>query len=209
MATSITIRISDAGNTTQTSYQNILRRITGSGTSDDAQWNLNGIARQCEGMAAAAKPVTLQVAVGSGAFAAASGTVAPAQASITAGDILYVGSVGFVATDGAVTPGAATFDMRTSTAAVCTSIAAQINAHASLTGVVTATANATTVTIAAAQWGAIGNHITLAKVNTNNAALVLNGLANTVLQSTLLNGTGGTEASTGTYPALSGFVGIQ
>lgn len=147
-----------------------------------------------------ARSANLTVGVADSAtWTAASGTVAPAQASITANDILYVGSVGFVATNGAVTVGQATFDLRTSTAAVCTSIAAQINGHASLTGVVSAEASATTVTITAKQKGAVGNHITLAKVDANNAALVLNGLADTVHQSTLLNGVGGLDTAPVSY----------
>jgi phage tail sheath gpL-like len=142
----------------------------------------------------------LTVGVAAGAsFTVSAGTVTLVQASLTAGDIVYVGSVGFVATNGAVTLGQATFDMRTSDTACATSLAAQVNAHASLTGVLSATSATGVVTITAKQPGAIGNHITLAKVDTNNAAIVLNGLADTVHQSTLLNGVGGLDASPVTY----------
>lgn len=155
----------------------------------------NVLAKFFRGLAGGVYSGKFVIGVGSGSAVSAVGTVAPAQASITAGDILYVGSIGFVATNGAVTPGDATFDMRTDTASVCTSIAAQVNAHATLTGVVSASATATTVTITAKLPGTVGNHITLAKVNVANAAFVLNGLANTVLQSTLLAGTGAFDAS--------------
>ena len=119
MAGSVTIRVGWPGDKTQAILKSQLQP---SSDRSAAAWValrqlFNSIAAGCE-------RVSLDVAVGASDFAAAVGTVAPAQASITAGDILYVGSVGFVATNGAVTLGAATFDMRTSTAAVCTSIAA-------------------------------------------------------------------------------------
>lgn len=158
--------------------------------------------RFLQGIQGGAHLGTVYVGAASDALVAATGTVEPSQSDLTAGDILYVGSVGFVATNAAVTLGDATFDMRTSDAAVATSIAAQVNAHASLTGVLTAAVNAsdnTKVDLTADLPGVQGNHITLAKVDTTDAALVLNGLANTVHQSTLLNGTGVADGSALTF----------
>ena len=139
----------------------------------------------------------MTVSVGASALVAAIGKVTCVQASITAGDIVYVGSVGFVATNGAVTLGQATYDMRTSNTAVGASLAAQINAHASLTGIVTATAATGTVTITSVQKGALSTQIRLAKAVTTNAAHVLNGNAATVLTTVLGDGTTGSTAGTG------------
>lgn len=167
--------------------------------SDRSRSELVALRNLMRGLSAGARLGTVTVGTASGDWTAAAGTVALVQASLTAGDIVYVGSVGFVATNGAVTLGAATFDMRTSNDACGISLAAQINAHASLTGVVTAANVSGTVTVTAVAKGAIGNHVTLAKANTNNAAIILNGLANTVLQSTLLAGAGGLDSAPVTY----------
>lgn len=150
-------------------------------------------------IAGGARNGKITLGVGGSVFAQATGTVLLAQASITAADIVYVGSVGFVATNGAVTPGQATFDMRTSDTAAAASLAAQINAHASLSGIVTATSSTGTVTITSVQVGELNNHITLAKVDANNAAFILNGSANTVHQTTLTGGTGGIDTAPVTY----------
>jgi hypothetical protein len=49
---------------------------------------------------------------------------------VTAGDVVTIGVTAFTAQAGAATPGAATFQAATSNAATATSLAAQINAHA-------------------------------------------------------------------------------
>ena len=142
----------------------------------------------------------MQVAIGSGtAVTKASGTVALAQASLTAGDIVQVGSVGFVATNGAVTLGQATFDMRTSNNAVGVSLAAQINAHAALAGLVSAVNASGTVTITATLNSALSNNIGLSKKVTTAAGVILNGLANTVNTSSLGGGASGVDATPTTY----------
>lgn len=163
---------------------------------------LNKLGNMCSALAGGLAIGSVQVSVGSGtATTAASGTVLIAQVSVTAGDIVYVGSTGFVATNGAVVLGEATFDMRTSDTAAATSLKAQINARATLNTSVVATSVTGTVTVTALGRVPEANHITLAKVNTNNAAFVLNGLANTVLQSTLLNGAQGGDTSPVVYSA--------
>lgn len=126
---------------------------------------------------------------------AASGTVALVQASLTAGDVVYVGSVGFVATNGAVTLGHATFDMRTGNTQAGASLAAQINAHATLSGVVTATAATGTVTVTAVTKGTLSNHICLGKKATTAAGVILNGGADTVTVASLTSGAA-TDSST-------------
>lgn len=190
---STTLVITHGSEETQT-----IKDLLKQGSSEDRE-GLVRLASYFRAVASGNRNASVQIGTGDSAAAAAAGTVACVQASITAGDILYVGRVGFVATNGAVTPGDATFDMRTSDTAVGASVAAQVNAHASLTGVLTATAASGTVTITATVPGLTGNNITLAKVDANNAALILNGLADTVHQSTLLGGTGGTDSAVQTY----------
>lgn len=74
-------------------------------------------------------------------------------------DEITVGGVTFVAQSGAATLGQATFQAATSNNATATSLAAQINAHADLDGIVTATALGAVVTVSAVDRG--GNDIAL------------------------------------------------
>lgn len=62
-------------------------------------------------------------------------------------DALAVAGVSFVAQAGAATPGDATFQAATSNAATATSLAAQINAHATASAKVYAVASSATVTL--------------------------------------------------------------
>lgn len=74
-------------------------------------------------------------------------------------DTVTVGATAFTATDGAVTPGQATFDARTGTSNAATSLAAQINAHATAGALVYAVASGAVVTIYAIAEGAAGNAV--------------------------------------------------
>jgi hypothetical protein len=75
-------------------------------------------------------------------------------------DVITVGGVAFTAQVGAATLGAATFQAATSNDATATSLAAQINAHATTSALVTAEAAGAVVTLTANDAGASGNAIT-------------------------------------------------
>lgn len=83
-------------------------------------------------------------------------------------DAIVINGTSFAAQAGAATPGAATFQAASSNNATATSLAAQINAHATIGALVRASANGAVVTIAAVTGGTGGNAITL--VYTNNDA---------------------------------------
>lgn len=76
-------------------------------------------------------------------------------------DVVSVGGVAFTAQVGAAVLGAATFQAATSNDATATSLAAQINAHATTSALVTASALAAVVTITAIEGGSGGNAIAL------------------------------------------------
>lgn len=76
-------------------------------------------------------------------------------------DTIEVGGVVFTAQAGAATLGDETFQAATSNSATATSLAAQINAHEDLDGVVTAVAVGAVVTVTAVQTGSQGNAIDL------------------------------------------------
>lgn len=95
----------------------------------------------------------------------ASGTVtisSYANLVVSSGDTVTVGATAFTAQAGAATPGAATFQAATSNNATATSLAAQINAHATAGALVKAVANNAVVTLYAKAGGAAGNSIALA-----------------------------------------------
>lgn len=73
-------------------------------------------------------------------------------------DTITIGGTAFTATDGAVTPGAGTFDARTSTALAAASLAAQINAHATASTKVYAVASGAVVTLYAVVEGTGTGH---------------------------------------------------
>lgn len=78
--------------------------------------------------------------------------------NLAAGDTITVGATGFVGQAGAVTPGGATFQAATSLAATATSLAAQINAHATASTLVYAIASSATVRLYAKVEGAATGH---------------------------------------------------
>lgn len=98
-------------------------------------------------------------------------------------DVVAVAGVNFTAQAGAATPGTGTFQASTSNNATATSLAAQINAHATAGALVKAVASAAKVIITAKHGGTAGNAIALAY--TNNDANV----GATVSGATLTGGT--------------------
>lgn len=98
-------------------------------------------------------------------------------ANLVAGtdDTVTVGETAFTATDGAVTPGQATFDARTGTSNAATSLAAQINAHATASTLVFAIASGALVYIYAKAEGAAGNetiNLTYEQLGTGDGATI-------------------------------------
>lgn len=98
-------------------------------------------------------------------------------------DTVTIGDTAFTATDGAVTPGDATFDARTGTSQAATSLAAQINAHATASTKVYAVASGAVVTLYAKVEGAGTGH----DVTTTYEQLG-NGVGATVEQAALAGG---------------------
>jgi hypothetical protein len=80
-------------------------------------------------------------------------------------DTLAIGATTFTAQAGAATLGQATFQAASSNNATATSLAAQINAHATANTVVVASANGAVVTISARNAGVAGNAVTIAYTN--------------------------------------------
>lgn len=116
------------------------------------------------------------------ALAFASGTVT--VASIQADDTITISGV--TLTGKASPAGESQFDSDGSDTVVATAIAACINAHSSLVGIVTASSSAAVVTISAAQKGLMGNAITLASSDNTRLA---------VSAARLANGTGAGESA--------------
>jgi hypothetical protein len=94
-------------------------------------------------------------------------------------DSVTVGATIFTAQTGAATPGQATFQAATSNAATATSLAAQINAHATAGALVKAVADDDAVTLYAKTAGAATGHdVALAYTdNDANVGIVLSGLS--------------------------------
>lgn len=89
---------------------------------------------------------------------------------VTSGDIVTIGATAFTAQAGAVTPGQATFQAATSNAATATSLAAQINAHATAGALVYAAvdpSNSAKVLLTAKLNGTDGNAIVLTYTDSN------------------------------------------
>lgn len=91
-------------------------------------------------------------------------------------DVVTVGGVAFTAQSGAATLGTATFQAATSNNATATSLAAQINAHATASTIVTASASGAVVTLTAKASGADGNSVTLTYTdNDSNVGATVSG----------------------------------
>ena len=111
---------------------------------------------------------------------AASGTITVTNyANLVSGtdDSVTIEGVTFTAQEGAVTLGQTTFRAATSNEATATSLAAQINAHATIGALVTASVVGAVVTVTAKVAGAAGNTIGLSYTdNDTNVGITLAGL---------------------------------
>lgn len=96
----------------------------------------------------------------------------------TAADVITVAGVAFAAQAGAVTLGTATFRAATANNDTATSLAAQINAHATTSPLVTAVATTGAVLITAKQAGSAGNNIAVSYTDNGggNIGATLSGL---------------------------------
>jgi hypothetical protein len=101
----------------------------------------------------------------------------------TTADVITVNGTAFTAQAGAVTPGGATFQAATSVTATAASLAAQINAHATVGLVVRASSALGVVTLAAVAAGASGNAITTTYTDNGGG-----NIGATVQQATLASG---------------------
>jgi hypothetical protein len=99
----------------------------------------------------------------------AKGTITCAAAD--AADNVTIGATTFVGTAGAVTPGAATYSIDTGNNEAATSLAAQINAHAVASTIVTASASSAVVTLRAVASGIAGNSIVLTSTDGTDLAV--------------------------------------
>jgi phage tail sheath gpL-like len=118
----------------------------------------------------------------------ASGTVTLTYASIADSDTVTI--LGSVLTCVTGTPTTAQFKKQTNAATTAANLAAAINAHATLSLLVSAAAASGVVTVTALANGAIGNQGTLATSNSSGFGLSAANLA---------NGAGGAETTTTSY----------
>lgn len=117
-------------------------------------------------------------------------------ASATVGDNITIGTTTFVATSGAVTPGAATYSIDTSDDAAAASLAAQVNAHAVASQVVWASSITNITYLRAIAGGTVGNTIVLTSVDGITTSVTGTG--------TLIDG--GTDTDLPVYASVSGAV---
>lgn len=136
-------------------------------------------------------------------LAQASGTVTiSSYANLVSGtdDAITVAGVAFTAQAGVATLGTATFHADTSNNITAASLAAQINAHATTSALVTAEADGAVVTITAIEYGQSGNDIAVSYTdNDTNVGATLAGLSGGKL-----SGGGGIELG-----GFSGVVGVS
>lgn len=92
-------------------------------------------------------------------------------------DTLTIGATVFTAQAGAATLGAGTFQAATSNDATATSLAAQINAHATAKTLVKAVAVGPLVSLVAVSAGAAGNDVAVVYVDNGSIGLTLAGLS--------------------------------
>lgn len=124
--------------------------------------------------------------------------------SADAGDNITIGATTFVGTAGAVVLGAATYSVDTGNTEAATSLAAQINAHAVASTVVTASSSAAVVTIRAIAAGTGGNSIVL--TSTDGTDLAVSGAGTLTGGAAVANNQfdfGGTNAQTATALAAA------
>lgn len=92
---------------------------------------------------------------------AATGTVTLTQASLTAGDVVWIGGIALTAVSGTATPASGTWSIDTSDTAAATSLALAINSYPAVRDLVTATSASGVVTITSRVAGTVGNTISL------------------------------------------------
>lgn len=112
-------------------------------------------------------------------------------------DIITIGGVAFTAQAGAVVLGEAKFQASTSNNATATSLANQINAHATTKNLVLATVVGAIITITAKEAGFAGNNIGLTYESHGSAGLVLSSITNNKLD-------GGAGLILGTWNGVAG-----
>lgn len=103
----------------------------------------------------------------------ASGTITFASAA--SGDNITIGATTFIATTGAVTPGAATYCYDTGNNQTAASLVAQVKAHAVASTVVRPYASSAVVTLRSIQGGTAGNSVVLTSVDGATTAVTGSG----------------------------------
>lgn len=98
-----------------------------------------------------------------------------ANLTATTADTINVAGTTFTAQAGAATPGTATFQAATSLAATATSLAAQINAHATVSLLVKAVASGAKVLFTAKHGGTAGNAYVITYVSNGSVGLTTSG----------------------------------
>jgi phage tail sheath gpL-like len=126
----------------------------------------------------------------------ASGTVT--MGTPTTSSDVTVGSIEFVGTAGAVTPGDPTYSIDGGTTAAAASLAAQINAHATTKALVKASASDAVCTIRAIAGGTAGNAIALTTDDATHATVSGSG--------TLAGGAAGLDEDLPVHASVSGAV---
>lgn len=98
-----------------------------------------------------------------------------ANLTATTPDTLNIAGTTFTAQTGAATPGTATFQAATSLAATATSLATQINAHATVSLLVKAVASGAKVLLTAKHGGTAGNSYVITYVSNGSVGLTTSG----------------------------------
>lgn len=98
-----------------------------------------------------------------------------ANLTVTTADTIAIAGVTFTAQAGAATPGAAVFQATTSNAATATSLATQINAHATTKALVKAIASGAKVLLTAKRGGTAGNAYALVYVSNGTVGATVSG----------------------------------
>lgn len=153
--------------------------------TDSGHQTLQAIANRMQAMASGNAKGTVRVHSGTADPVAASGTIT--LATVAADDTVVIGGVTFTAK--ASPSGESQFSQAGSDTADAASLAAKINAHSTLSQVVSATSANAVVTVTALQRGVIGNFITMSQTG---GTMTLSGSA-------LAGGTGGATNAAQTY----------
>lgn len=142
------------------------KSLVDTATSTPHKWAANFM-NFFRGVRGGAYPASIEMVTSSTALVRASGTVT--VASINADDTITIN--GTTLTGKSSPSGQSQFDSDGSDTVVATAVAACINAHTSLTGIVIATSALGVVTVSASVKGLIGNCITLASSDNTRLAV--------------------------------------